>query len=100
MKIHIDSGTNETIIRISGQLDTLTAGDFDKTIKEILGKDDAVVVLDAKELTYISSAGLRTLLMLQKGMMGKGGQFRLKNVQKEIMDILDITGFSSFLTID
>ena len=49
---------------------------------------------------YVSSAGLRLLLMLQKGMKNKGGSFRLKNIQNDIMEILNITGFSHILTIE
>ena len=90
MKITIENG-KETVINLSGQLDTLTSVDLEKEIAPIL---------DGAELTYISSAGLRLLLTLQKGMKNKGGSFRLKNIQNEIMEILNITGFSHILTIE
>ena len=95
MKITIENG-KETVINLSGQLDTLTSVDLEKEIAPIL----QTVVLDGAELTYISSAGLRLLLTLQKGMKNKGGSFRLKNIQNEIMEILNITGFSHILTIE
>lgn len=99
MKIAVDNG-KETTITLSGQLNTLTAADFEREIENILRGDASGVVLDASELTYISSAGLRLLLTLQKGMKTKGGSLRLRNVRKEIMEIFNITGFSSILTID
>ncbi len=99
MKITIETG-NDVVIHLSGQLDTLTSVDFEKEIQHILGGDATHVVLDGTELTYVSSAGLRLLLTLQKGMMAKGGQFRLRNIRKEIMDIFTITGFTSILTIE
>lgn len=99
MKITIENG-KETVISLSGQLDTLTSIDLEKEIAPILQGEAQTVVLDGAELTYISSAGLRLLLILQKGMKAKGGNFRLRNIQKDIMDILNITGFSSILTIE
>lgn len=99
MKITIDNG-KETVISLSGELDTLTSVDLEKDIPPILNGEAEAVVLNGAELTYISSAGLRLLLTLQKGMKAKGGTFRLKNIQKDIMDILNITGFSSILTIE
>ena len=99
MKITIENG-KETVINLSGQLDTLTSVDLEKEIAPILQGETQTVVLDGAELTYISSAGLRLLLTLQKRMKNKGGSFRLKNIQNEIMEILNITGFSHILTIE
>jgi len=99
MKIKIEPG-NETVIYLSGQLDTLTAIDFEKEIQNVLNTDAAVVVLDGRELSYVSSAGLRLLLTLQKGMTAKKGTFRLRSINTDIMDIFNITGFSSILTIE
>ena len=93
MKITIENG-KETVINLSGQLDTLTSVDLEKEIAPILQGEAQTVVLDGAELTYISSAGLRLLLTLQKGMKNKGGSFRLKNIQNEIMEILNITGLA------
>lgn len=67
MKITIENG-KETVISLSGQLDTLTSIDLEKEIAPILQGEAQTVVLDGAELTYISSAGLRLLLTLQKGM--------------------------------
>lgn len=99
MKIAIENG-KETVISLSGQLDTLTSVDLEKEVMPVLKGDAQEVILDGAELTYISSAGLRLLLTLQKGMKAKGGTFRLRNIQKGIMDIFNITGFSSILTIE
>lgn len=95
----IETG-DDVVIHLSGQLDTLTSVDFEKEIRQILSGNPTSVVLDGTELTYVSSAGLRLLLTLQKGMMAKNGVFRLRNIRKEIMDIFTITGFTSILTIE
>ena len=52
---------------------------------------------DLADLEYVSSAGLRVILMVQKNMKGN---FVLKNVKPEIMEIFEITGFADILTIE
>ena len=99
MEIEIKHGT-ETVICLSGQLDTLSSPDLEKEITNILEGNAQNVVLDGGKLTYISSAGLRLLLILQKKMGQKGGTFVLRNIQDSIMEIFKITGFSSCLTIE
>ena len=99
MKITIQPGP-ETMIALSGQLDTLSAVEFEKEIRNAIDSSSQGIILDARELTYISSAGLRLLLTLQKGMTGKGGTLRLRNIREEIMEIFNITGFSSILNIE
>jgi anti-sigma B factor antagonist/stage II sporulation protein AA (anti-sigma F factor antagonist) len=99
MKMTIDN-TQEITIRLSGQLDTLTAVEFEKEVHRALSDERKHIVLNGEELTYISSAGLRLLLTLQKGMKNKGGTLRLRNIRQEIMEIFHITGFSSILTIE
>ena len=80
MEIEIKHGT-ETVICLSGQLDTLSSPDLEKEITNILEGNAQNVVLDGGKLTYISSAGLRLLLILQKKMSQKGGTFVLRNIQ-------------------
>jgi anti-anti-sigma factor len=99
MKITIENG-QEMTISLAGQLDTLTAAEFEKEVQKVLQDEQKHIVLNGEGLTYISSAGLRLLLTLQKGMRNKGGTLRLKNIRQEIMEILHITGFSSILTIE
>ncbi|MDR1980636.1 MAG: STAS domain-containing protein [Tannerellaceae bacterium] len=99
MKITVENG-QEMTISLSGQLDTLTAAEFEKEIQKALKEEQNHVVLNGEGLTYISSAGLRLLLTLQKGMKNKGGTLKLKNIRQEIMEIFHITGFSSILTIE
>ncbi|MDR1918771.1 MAG: STAS domain-containing protein [Tannerellaceae bacterium] len=99
MKITVENG-REMTISLSGQLDTLTAVEFEKEIQKALKDEQKHIVLNGEGLTYISSAGLRLLLTLQKGTTNKGGTLRLRNIRQEIMEIFHITGFSSILTIE
>ena len=99
MKITIQHGP-ETMLSLSGQLDTLSAVEFEKEIRKAIDSTASNIVIDGKDLTYISSAGLRLLLTLRKGMAEKGGTLKLHNIREEIMEIFRITGFSSILDIE
>ena len=83
---------------LEGRLDTITAPEFEQTLRESL---DGVteLTLDFAQLDYISSAGLRVLLAAQKA-MSQQGEMIIRNVNGTIMEISDVTGFSDILTIE
>ena len=98
MTIEIKKNTEETIIEIVGRLDTITAPALDKTINEDIG-DTKNLVLDVKDMEYISSAGLRVLLAAQKKMQ-KIGSMKVVNVCEEVMEVFEMTGFADILVIE
>ncbi|MBQ5699476.1 MAG: STAS domain-containing protein [Lachnospiraceae bacterium] len=98
MTIEMKKNMEETILEITGRLDTTTAPVLDKTINEEL-KDVKNLVLDLKGLEYISSAGLRVLLNAQKKMQ-RVGSMKLKNVSEAVMDVFEMTGFADILEIE
>ena len=98
MTMEMKKNAAETVIRIVGRLDTITAPNLDKTINEELG-DTKHLVLDMKGLEYISSAGLRVLLGAQKKMQ-KIGSMKVTGVCEEVMDVLEMTGFADILVIE
>ena len=98
MTIEIKKNTENTIIKLAGRLDTTTAPALDKTINEDIS-DTKHLVLDVKELEYISSAGLRVLLSAQKKMQ-KLGSMKVTHVREEVMEVFEMTGFADILTIE
>ena len=83
---------------VSGRIDTATAPEFEQSVKPYL---DGIseLILDFKEVNYVSSAGLRALLSLQKLMM-KQGEMKLINVNEEVCDVFEVTGFDEILTFN
>ena len=81
-------------IKLSGRLDTTTAPDLEEVL-DFSGINS--VVFDIEDLQYVSSAGLRVILMVQKNMKGN---FTINNVKPEIMEIFEITGFVDILNIE
>jgi anti-sigma B factor antagonist len=98
MTINKIANGNELTIALEGRLDTTTAPQLDDELKSAL---DGVAKLEFnfEKLEYISSAGLRVLLSAQK-VMNKQGSMVIKNVNEEIQEIFEVTGFVDILTIE
>lgn len=85
-------------VALSGRLDTTTAPELEKEMNTgLVGVKK--LVLDFSGLSYVSSAGLRVILKAQKT-MNANGSMKLKHVNKDIMEVFEITGFVDILTIE
>lgn len=84
-------------LALQGRLDTTTAPQLEAELKASVD-DVKELTFDFAELEYISSAGLRVLLSAQKTMT-KQGSMVVKNVNADIMDVFELTGFADILTI-
>ena len=85
-------------IALEGRMDIVTAPDLERELKNSL---DGVteLVFDLAKLVYISSAGLRVLLMAQKR-MNKQGSMKVIHVNEMIMEVFVNMGFSDIMTIE
>jgi len=86
------------VIQVSGELDSTTAGDAEQEITRRIAEGTSLV-LDLTKCRYISSAGLRVLLMIGKQLKLHGGSWALAGLSPEIIDIMEMTGFSTYFTI-
>ena len=98
MTIEIKKLADETIIEVVGRLDTITAPELQDKIN-LLSSDVKELVLDMEKLEYVSSAGLRVILLAQKK-MSKIGTLKLVSVCETIMEVFEITGFVDILNIE
>ena len=81
--------------RLAGRLDTITAPSFLALYKEAAEKGEIKrIEVDMKDLDYISSAGLRTLLIMKKG-LSNDDSFILLNMNETVTEIMETTGFDS-----
>jgi len=87
------------VVAVEGRLDTTTAGDFEKSMLELLEGGNTKIILDCSDLQYISSSGLRISLIIQKKMIARSGQFKICSLQPSIREIFDLSGFSMIFTI-
>jgi anti-anti-sigma factor len=99
MTITKNKTMDKLVLALEGRLDTTTAPQLqEELIPEF--NNTKQIELDFKALAYVSSAGLRILLMGEKTAKSKGGTMILLNVSAEIQEVLEITGFSNILTIE
>lgn len=98
LNITKEAENEKAVFTLEGRLDTITAPELEKELKETLS-GVRELTLDFEKLDYISSAGLRVLLAAQKT-MAKQGEMKLVHVGEAVMDIFDVTGFSEILTIE
>ena len=89
---------SELTISLDGRLDTTTAPELDQVLKDSLDEITSLV-FDLEKLVYISSAGLRSLLVSQKT-MNKKGSMKIRNANPSILEVFTVTGFSDILTIE
>jgi len=88
---------NTMVIDLSGRVDSVNAADIENQIvSAISGKDFENLVIDAENLEYISSAGLRILLRLRK----EYATLKIINVASEVYEILEMTGFTEMINVE
>ena len=82
-------------IKLTGRIDSSNAAEVEKNINGQIGSDTSELTLDASELEYISSAGLRVILRLKKS----NTNTKVINCNSEVYDIFDMTGFTEMMEI-
>ncbi len=98
MQLSKNSEGSRLTISVSGRVDTVTAPELESFINENTN-GVTELILDLKDMSYTSSAGLRVLLKAQK-LMNQQGSMKVTNVQSDVMEIFEMTGFSDILTIE
>ena len=97
MEISINHG-NELVVCLKGRLDTITSVDFSNALsKEEINEN--IVIIDMKELEYISSAGLRALLALKKSLAASNKSLEIHNLNPVCQEVFKVTGFKNILTV-
>ena len=93
----LENGT--LTIALDGKMDITTAPDLEQVVRNDL---DGVtgLIMDFEKLTYISSAGLRVLLIAQKKMTEQGGSMKVIHVREMVMEVMTAMGFADILTIE
>lgn len=98
MNINSYVENNALIIQITGCIDGNTAPAAQEKILSLVA-GGTNVVLDLKECNYISSAGLRILLMVAKSISSQNGKLVFAGLLDDVKEVMDITGFGNFFTV-
>ncbi|WP_026396081.1 STAS domain-containing protein [Acetobacterium malicum] len=100
MKIDVKQDGEIFVVELEGRMDTNTSPEFQKEMEAYYSKEGFNMILDFDRLDFVSSAGLRVLLLIQKKSKALNGSLVIKNVKPEIQEVFDMTGFSDILTIE
>jgi anti-anti-sigma factor len=87
------------VMAVNGRIDALAAKAFETTVLTPVQTGEAALLLDLGGLTYISSAGLRVILLAAKQQKAKDAKFALCNLRDEVRDVFEISGFAKILDI-
>ena len=98
MKIDMNRDGNRLEVALEGRLDTMTAPEFEEALEPLLNGLEELLI-DLGKLVYISRAGLRALLAAEQT-MEQQGSMKVINVQPEVMEIFEVTGFTDILDIE
>jgi anti-sigma B factor antagonist len=99
MDVTLEHIGSTLLVAISGRLDTATAPVFDARIAPELSQPHPRILLDLSPVTYISSAGLRSILQLVKHTASHEGRVGLFAAPPHIMEVIEISGFPSLLDV-
>ena len=97
MEININHG-EQMVVCLKGRLDTVTSIDFTNALAKEEIKE-GIVIVDMKELEYISSAGLRALLALKKTLASNSRELEIHNLNPVCQEVFRVTGFNNILTV-
>ncbi len=99
MEIQCIADQDIVTLILSGRIDTITSPKFQEEILKAFQKGNHLI-LDFNSVEYISSAGLRVLLVGQKNAESKNGSMKLIHVNEDVHEVLEMTGFIDILTIE
>ncbi|WP_405307325.1 STAS domain-containing protein [Methanobrevibacter sp.] len=98
MKMTKNYNEKELLLIIEGRMDTITSQELEKEINDELGNFESLT-LDLNDLKYISSAGLRVLIVTQKKLDSDNIPFTIINVNGTVREIFEMSGFDKIFTI-
>lgn len=98
MDINVERKNGTLIAQVAGRVDSANAREFEQALSAAIS-DDSKVVLDLGGLAYISSSGLRVLLLVAKALRNKGAEFGLCSLSDPIREVFEISGFDKIIPI-
>lgn len=99
MNLAVEKVGDVLVAQLEGQINSANATGLEADLMGHVDKGQYKIVLDLARLNYISSAGLRVVLMLAKRLKQGGGALSLCNIQPAVREVFDISGFLAILPV-
>ena len=100
MEVTINRQDDKTIVVFAGRLDTPSSQEVSNALEPVVADAKGTIVLDCKDLEYISSSGLRVFLTVRKAAAAQGGTVIVKGMRDAIRNIFMMTGFLNLFQIE
>ena len=91
---------NTLVATFVGRLDTPASGEAAVAVQPLIESAEKTIILDCRELTYISSSGLRIFLSIRKAAASKGGRVIIHGINNDIRQIFVMTGFLNLFEVE
>lgn len=100
LEVTLEQLESIVILHAAGPVDSTTAASLEQPLLHAAESPSGTVQLDLAQVSYMSSAGLRVLLLAAKALQKRGERLRLLNVPQQILSILTLAGFTSFIDVN
>ena len=99
MPINAERADGTVIARADGRVDSSNSREFHSELEAVVTDSDTALVLDFEEVAYISSAGMRVILLTAKSLQKSGLKFVLCSMNDSIREVFKISGFDKIIDI-
>lgn len=99
MEINTERVGDALVAKAWRRIDSVNARDFENALKSVISESDRVVVVDFQELSYISSAGLRAVLIIAKVLRNRNAAFAVCALSDPVRAVFEISGFDKIIPI-
>ena len=99
MEISIRESDGKTVAALDGSLDTTSAPEVGIVLEERIGAGDVKIIVDLTGVEFVSSAGLRILLVAAKKLRSAGGDLGVCGLNETVQEVFDMSGFSTILKV-
>jgi anti-anti-sigma factor len=99
LEITLENSESTVVLHTAGRVDSNTAALLQEPLLRAAEAPTRAVELDLAEVSYMSSAGLRVIVLAAKTLQKRGERLRLVNVPPQIYNVLNLAGFTSFIDI-
>jgi anti-anti-sigma factor len=93
MNVKVEEIDGKYVATLEGEMDTAAATEVEELLKPLYESNGKDVIIECKGLEYIASSGLRILLSILKGAKAVGSKVVLRNVNEDIKNVFQLTGF-------
>jgi anti-anti-sigma factor len=99
MQISVKTTNEVKVLAFEGRLDTQTSPDAQQQLTQLIEAGSTKILVNLEKLDYISSAGLRVLLVVAKKLKANAGELRICSLNAVVKEVFDISGFDMILPV-